>query len=129
MDRAASLVQLDAVADELTRRGEADLAQKTREAVAVLRSGDAAPDLMTTGEAARLLGVRSINTVKAWVRDGLLDGMHVGGRMKVSRASIERWIDSNSRRSFASLARCSCCRASNAAVTSIFNCCSEGGGS
>ena len=94
MDRAASLVQLDAVADELTRRGETDLAQKTREAVAALRSVDAAPDLVTTGEAARLLGVRSINTVKAWVRDGLLEGSQVGGRMKVSRASIERMLES-----------------------------------
>ena len=94
MDRAASLVQLDAVADELTRRGETDLAQKTREAVAALRSADAAPDLVTTGEAARLLGVRSINTVKAWVRDGLLEGAQVGGRMKVSRASIERMLES-----------------------------------
>ena len=94
MDRAASLVQLDAVADELTRRGETDLAQKTREAVSALRSVDAAPDLVTTGEAALLLGVRSINTVKAWVRDGLLEGSQVGGRMKVSRASIERMLES-----------------------------------
>ena len=94
MDRTAVLVQLDAVADELTRRGETDLARKTREAVAALRSADAAPDFVTTGEAARLLGVRSINTVKAWVRDGLLEGSQVGGRVKVSRESIERMLES-----------------------------------
>src|SRR5688572_14409644 len=94
MDRSASLVQLDAVADELTRRGEADLARKTREAVAALRTADAGSDFVTTGEAARLLGVRSINTVKNWVREGMLEGSQVGGRMKVSRESIERMLTS-----------------------------------
>ena len=94
MDRAASLVQLDAVADELSRRGETELAQKTRDAVAALRSAEDGPDFVTTGEAARLLDIRSIDTVKSWVRDGLLDGHQVDGRVKVSRGSIERMRES-----------------------------------
>jgi hypothetical protein len=45
---------------------------------------------MTTGQAARALGIASLNTIKSWVRAGLLEGFQRGGRVMVSRASVER---------------------------------------
>src|SRR5271167_676170 len=50
--------------------------------------------LITTGEAARLLGVRSINTIKRWAIDGVLEGFRRGGRILVSRRSVERLVGS-----------------------------------
>jgi excisionase family DNA binding protein len=46
--------------------------------------------LLSTEEAAEILGVRSSNTVKRLAREGLLAGFQVGGRVKVTRASVER---------------------------------------
>jgi excisionase family DNA binding protein len=45
---------------------------------------------ITTGEAARMLGVRSINTVKRLIRDGRLAAIRPGAHYRVSRADIER---------------------------------------
>lgn len=47
--------------------------------------------LMTTGQAAQELGVGSINTVKKWVGDGLLDGYRVGSRIMVTRDSVDKF--------------------------------------
>jgi len=47
------------------------------------------PELVTTGEAARRLQVRSINTVKRWVAEGLLVGYRIGGRVLVTAASVD----------------------------------------
>jgi excisionase family DNA binding protein len=47
---------------------------------------------MTTGEAAALLGVASVNTIKRWARQGLLEGYQRGGRVLVSRRSVERML-------------------------------------
>jgi hypothetical protein len=47
-------------------------------------------DWITTGEAARMLGVRSINTIKRLIRDGRLTAIRPGGHYRVSRADIER---------------------------------------
>jgi excisionase family DNA binding protein len=50
--------------------------------------------VVTTGEAAKLLGIRSVNTVKRWVNDGLLNGLRLGSRVMVTRESVERLLES-----------------------------------
>jgi excisionase family DNA binding protein len=52
------------------------------------------PELISIEEAAELLGVRSVNTLKRWARDGLLEGSQVRGRVQVSRASVDRLLES-----------------------------------
>jgi excisionase family DNA binding protein len=47
---------------------------------------------MTTGQAARLIGV-SLQTIKNWVKSGRLEGEPIGGRVLVRRASIQRFLD------------------------------------
>lgn len=93
-DVDAGLAELDRVVRELDSRGDTELAGRARAAVASVRAATAPADLVTTGEAAALLGVRSINTVKRWARDGMLDGFQVGGRVKVTRASVEQLLAS-----------------------------------
>ena len=51
------------------------------------------PELLTTGQAARALGVRSVNTVKQWVRQGTLEGVRRGSRLLVLRSSVDRLRD------------------------------------
>lgn len=45
---------------------------------------------ITTGEAARMLGVRSINTVKRLIRADRLTAIRPGGHYRVARADVER---------------------------------------
>jgi excisionase family DNA binding protein len=95
MQNAERVRELDHVAEQIRRLGAPDLAEKVRQVADDLRQADlaAAHDLITTGAAAELLGVRSINTIKRWVRDGLLKGYRRGGRVLVSRASAQRMAD------------------------------------
>ncbi len=82
--------------DYLMRRGEATLAKGVSSAMESLLPTDrpSSADLLTTGEAARLLSVRSINTIKRWAREGLLEAYQVGGRVKVTRQSVQRILES-----------------------------------
>jgi len=48
---------------------------------------------MTTGDAARLIGV-SLQTIKNWVDQGRLVGSRVGGRTLVRRPSVQEFFDS-----------------------------------
>src|SRR5438132_188582 len=81
--------RLEAVARALRARGDHELAAELNPVVMAIR--DQIPgELLTTGEAASLLGVRSVNTIKRWVREGLLDGFRRGGRVLVSKDSILR---------------------------------------
>lgn len=47
---------------------------------------------ITTGEAARRLGVGSLNTVKRWAREGRLESRHVGARVQIRAQSIARLL-------------------------------------
>jgi excisionase family DNA binding protein len=95
MRNAERVRELDDVVDQLRQLGTPELAERVRQVADDLRQQEQAPpmDLITTGEAAELLGVRSINTIKRWARDGLLEGYRRGGRMMVSRASIQRLVE------------------------------------
>lgn len=48
---------------------------------------------ITTGEAARLLGVGSVNTVKRWAREGKLKSRQLGVWVQIDRSSIDRLIE------------------------------------
>ena len=88
----AAVQELKALARELEDRGDAQLARRIGRAISTLEAeqGRAELDLMTTGEAAQALGIRSVNTIKRWAAQGLLDGFRRGGRVLVSRASVEK---------------------------------------
>jgi excisionase family DNA binding protein len=80
---------------ELKRRGIDDLAQTVDRVIADLNSSSfvVASNLITTGEAAQMLGVRSVNTIKRWAGDGVLEGFRRGGRVLVTRASVEAMLN------------------------------------
>ena len=88
--------QLEAVRSSLLARGRSDLVEKVAEVISALEPSSQTPTsaLLSTGEAAAILGVRSINTIKRWAGDGILEGYRVGGRIKVTRASVEALLRS-----------------------------------
>ncbi len=90
----------DQLADELVRtlQGWASQSLSARRWLGQIGERSASeseppPELLSSGEAATLLGVRSVNTVKRWAREGLLEGYQVGGRVKVTRRSAEAFRD------------------------------------
>ena len=90
-----SLSKLEQLAHELACRGDAELAERIGSEVAVLRAETAPPKLMTTGEAAEALGIRSVNTIKRWAQDGKLEGFRRGGRVLVSARSVAALAESS----------------------------------
>jgi excisionase family DNA binding protein len=83
--------RLEDVAKRLGERGEAELEREVESIIADLDRVKTPPSgFMTTGEAARELGVRSVFTVKRWAREGLLEGFRRGGRILITRESVER---------------------------------------
>jgi excisionase family DNA binding protein len=89
--------RLNRLEEKLEQRGAGDLAREAAAIAASLEGQSVVPEptggLVTTGEAAELLGIRSVNTVKRWIRDGLLNGYQRGGRLMVSRSSIARIVE------------------------------------
>lgn len=98
MRTAESIMErLEGIAQTLEHRGQTDIARQIEEVVSELREEGRVvrgPDLMTTGEAAEALGVRSVFTIKRWARDGILDGFQRGGRILVTRESVENMLAS-----------------------------------
>ncbi len=95
---ANDLVQaLEALATQLRDQGQMASVETVEQALEAVRAADrdaGERDLLTTTEAARLLGVRSINTIKRWASDGRLDGYRIGSRVFVTRRSVEKMLHS-----------------------------------
>jgi hypothetical protein len=53
------------------------------------------PEWVTTGQAKRILGVGSINTVKRWIAEGKLEARRFGDRgwIRISGESIKRLLE------------------------------------
>ncbi|HVC32898.1 MAG TPA: helix-turn-helix domain-containing protein [Chloroflexota bacterium] len=89
--------ELERVSQELQQRGLAEIADDIGSVIKVLQqqpSAAPAVEMVTTGEAAKLLNVRSVNAIKRWAADGLLEGFRHGSRILISQRSIERVQDS-----------------------------------
>jgi excisionase family DNA binding protein len=88
------------IIDELVVRLRAEHDERAANAVErLMQQALVSPDpraalagYMTTGEAARLIGV-SAQTIKNWVAHGRLVGNRVGGRILVARRSVQSFFD------------------------------------
>jgi excisionase family DNA binding protein len=91
MDQAAVGKRLDALAERMRADGHVELADELARLAAEVRASNATwtGDLLTPMEAAQALGVSSVNTIKRWAREGKLEGYHIGGRVLVTRRSVE----------------------------------------
>jgi excisionase family DNA binding protein len=96
LDTREAVRALDEVRSYLIAEGKSDLVAKVADIIASLEPSRQPPagGLLSTSEAAALLGVRSINTIKRWAGDGLLEGHRLGGRIKVTRSSVEALLKS-----------------------------------
>jgi excisionase family DNA binding protein len=86
---------LENLANDLRARGQTDAAETVELGAAALRAAEKTAverGLLTTTEAAGLLGVRSVNTIKRWASDGRLVGYRIGSRVFVTRQSAEQML-------------------------------------
>lgn len=56
------------------------------------RKPSPAGGFITTGKAAEMLSIKSVSTIKRWVSDGIIEGYKFGGRVMVSRDSVEELL-------------------------------------
>lgn len=79
------------LARELQEDGQVERAARLAASISAIemQGAEATGELLTTGEAAEVLGVKSVNTIKRWVTDGLLEGHRRGGRVLVSKQSVD----------------------------------------
>jgi excisionase family DNA binding protein len=96
--------RLEEIVQQIEATGNTELAQQIEQQIAEIaddlaksvpqpeKRAEPPGGVMTTGEAAQLLGVRSINTVKRWAKDGTLEGFRRGGRVVISRRSVESML-------------------------------------
>lgn len=85
----ATLTTASAVLDEMDAaiaRGDLDA---LRDEVSRLRALLRPERMLTTGEAGEMLGVRSVNTIKAMIAHGDLRGEKQGGRWLVPLSAVE----------------------------------------
>jgi excisionase family DNA binding protein len=99
IDADAAVREIETLVRELEQDGQTERAARLAESVSALlaqapRKPTSTGELMTTGQAAEALGVRSVNTIKRWVSDGLLEGFQRGGRILVSKSSVDAVRDS-----------------------------------
>lgn len=88
-----SIVELrQTLAHALASAEAGDGAETVRALKVALRDVDAGR-LLTTTEAAQLLGVRSINTIKSWCRSGYIKGVKQGSRTLIPLSEVERIQD------------------------------------
>jgi hypothetical protein len=104
----STAAELRAIKSELEERGASDLSERVERIIADVNEHAEAPrtategqsdgpverlEMMSTGEAAEILGIKSVNTIKRWVRLGLLEGFRRGGRVVVSKRSVQQMAD------------------------------------
>jgi hypothetical protein len=82
----AALEQSLALLTDVTDARAQEAAERIRTA---LREADA-EEYLTTTEAAHALGIRSVNTLKLWIKTGYLRGKKIGGRTLIPCTEIAR---------------------------------------
>jgi excisionase family DNA binding protein len=85
--KPSTIHALSELEQEMAAAQRPDEAEAIREALAALVRP--ARGWLSTGQAAERLGV-TVPTVKDWIRRGTLEGQPVGGRWRVSAASVEK---------------------------------------
>jgi len=91
------MITLDAVRDRLARARERaamgsdqELLRELDELLEIVTSGVI---MLTTADAAKLLGIRSVNTIKALIHAGRIDARKVGSHYRIPLVEIARLLE------------------------------------
>ena len=82
---------LQDVVNALEAHGETELLERLKKAAEIDEAGIDDEEFLKSGEAASLLGVSSINTVKNWLEGGFFPGARktAGGHWRFRRSEVE----------------------------------------